>query len=314
MNHPLVSIIVPTLNRYMSLYNCIKSISSQSYTNIEIIIIDDGSSDLTKSAVEKMEDRRIKYIRNQSNLGASASRNKGIRNAKGKYIAFCDDDDQFTKNKILAQTKFMEKHSNYALTYTNAFIRDGDKKYLFSDKLTQNTFSKLLLENSQILTPTVMIRANILNESGLFDEKLNVCEDYDLWLRIASKNTYNFIDKPLSIINKSRVSLTSDASRFFRESVKVKMININKYKDKLPSNIVSKAYSQLYYQKGKYYYFGNNIHLARTNYKKSIYLNPFKVKTYLYFLITYFNKKYFDQYIIPFYELIKKRSYKKNWD
>ena len=108
MNKPLVTVIIPTYNRAKTIERSINSVLSQSYSNLELIVVDDGSSDNTKSVVENIDDSRVRYIW-QNNSGACAARNNGINNARGEYIAFNDSDDTWKPNKLEKQLEVVTK-------------------------------------------------------------------------------------------------------------------------------------------------------------------------------------------------------------
>ncbi len=193
-----ISVIIPTYNRFESLKRAIKSVLSQSYKAYEIIVVDDGSEDLTCKI--KDEFKNIKYIY-KSNAGVSSARNLGIQKASGEWVAFLDDDDEWETDKLALQTALHVKNPSLHVSYTDEkWIRDKKevkvpKKYQkFGGYIYEKCLSHCIIAPS-----SVMIRKSLFDEIGLFDESLEVCEDYELWLRITCKYEVGLLSKALII-------------------------------------------------------------------------------------------------------------------
>lgn len=186
----LVSIIIPTYNRKAYLETAVDSVLKQTFSNFELIIIDDGSNDGTDSLANSLwqKDERIKYIY-QSNKGVSSARNMGIKNARGELIGFLDSDDYWLEDKLEIQTEFFDSHPECDICHTDEkWIKNGvfqkiPKKY---QKEGGDIFEKAL-ELCAIGPSTVLMKREIFDKIGLFDESLPACEDYDMWLRITAK-------------------------------------------------------------------------------------------------------------------------------
>ena len=194
----LVSAIIPTYNNAAFLPEAIDSVISQTYPNIEIIIVNDGSTDNTNEVLRKYLDRII-YIE-QENAGPASARNTGIHQARGEYIAFLDADDIWMPTKIEEQLKIFSQNPNASLVYSRMVnFDDRSSKNLsviprkvFSGRI----FDQLLVENL-IALPTVIVRSNILDRIGLFDESLFTAEDWNLYLRIARDHEIIGVNKVL---------------------------------------------------------------------------------------------------------------------
>ena len=192
-NGPLVSVIVPSYNRVDLLPDTVDSILSQTFDDFELIIVDNMSEDGTESYVNGLKDPRIKYYRNPNNGIIAVNRNLGIKNSKGKYIAFCDDDDLWLPYKLEQQIEFMGKNEDIGLCggYEATIDTNGQLR-LFPQKesvvFRYYDFYNLLRCN-HIDTCTAMVRASCLDDIGIFDEDPSLVgiEDYDLWLAIARK-------------------------------------------------------------------------------------------------------------------------------
>jgi len=196
--NPLVSVIIPTHNRQDFLVEAIESILQQQYPSVELIVVDDGSTDNTRAVVAAYPSVSYEY---QENKGPGAARNRGIVRAAGTLICFLDSDDLWDPEKLAVQVSYMKTTEDCMISYTNEqWIRNGrqvnqKKKHR---KYSGNIFNRCV--PLCIISPSsVMIRREVFDRVGLFDETLPVCEDYDLWLRIAARYAVHFIDRNLII-------------------------------------------------------------------------------------------------------------------
>lgn len=181
------SVIIPVYNRPKLIQRAIKSVIEQSKSAQEIIVINDGSTDQTKSALKAYQNDII--IIDQPNLGVSAARNAGIRIAKNEWLAFLDSDDEWHKDKLLRAETFNDKNPRYKIFQSDEiWIRNGKR---VNPKIKHQKFNGWIYKQSLplcIVSPSaVIIHKNVFLDVGLFDEKFFVCEDYDLWLRISRK-------------------------------------------------------------------------------------------------------------------------------
>ena len=192
-----ISVIIPTFNRKETLKRAIQSLVMQSYTPYEIIVIDDGSDDGTK---EWLKDNfpNVKYIY-QMNSGVSSARNKGIKFARGDWIALLDSDDEWLPSKLKDQANEIELNPAAKFLHTNEiWIRNGVRvNQMKKHKKYGGYIFEKCLDMCRISPSSVLIKKDIFDEIGMFDETLKVCEDYDLWLRFASKYPVHFLDQPL---------------------------------------------------------------------------------------------------------------------
>ena len=192
-----ISVIIPTFNRKKTLARAIQSVISQSLSPYEILIIDDGSNDGTKEWV-KENFQNIKYIY-QNNHGVSSARNVGIENAYGDWVAFLDSDDEWLPNKLYKQVKAIASNPEVKFFHTNEiWIRNGVRvNQMKKHKKYGGYIFEKCLDICRVSPSSVLIKKEVLDNIGVFDESLRVCEDYDLWLRITSKYPVVFIDLPL---------------------------------------------------------------------------------------------------------------------
>jgi glycosyltransferase involved in cell wall biosynthesis len=197
---PRVSVIIPTYNRLPMLKEAVQSVLTQDYEDFELIVVDDGSTDGTSEEMKRYGGR-VKVIEQTENRGVSAARNRGILQAKGKYIAFLDSDDLWAKGKLKIQAAFLDDNPHYPLCYTDEiWIRKGKR---VNPMKKHAKFSGWIFEKClplcTISPSSAMMRKTLFSKVGLFDEALPVCEDYDFWLRVSARFPIFFIDKKLIV-------------------------------------------------------------------------------------------------------------------
>ena len=194
----LVSAIIPTYNRQHFLREAIESVLQQDYSHYELIIVDDGSTDATRDLIAAYP---VAQYLHQKNQGVSAARNRGIAHARGSLITFLDSDDLWLPHKLSAEVHLLEERHDVPVVYSDEiWIRSGRR---VNPKKKHQKYSGMIFEHCLplcIISPSsVMIRREILEAVGVFDESLPVCEDYDLWLRISAYYPIGFIEKPLIV-------------------------------------------------------------------------------------------------------------------
>ncbi|MCW8929210.1 MAG: glycosyltransferase [Gammaproteobacteria bacterium] len=185
---PLVSIIISCYNHQDYITTCIESIMQQTYNNIELIVIDDGSSDNSAEILEQLSAKYHFSFEQQANMGLTKTLNKAIKKAKGKYIAPLGSDDYLMLDKTEKQVKFLESHPDIAVVGGNILCINDEGQIKAKQRITpyrEIDFKAVFLTPKQIpAAPTVMIRADVLQEVGGFNIDCNL-EDLDLWLRIT---------------------------------------------------------------------------------------------------------------------------------
>ena len=195
MNPPLVSVIIPTFNRGYCVAESIRSVLAQG--ELELIVVNDGSKDAT--AKELASFPNIQVINLAENHGVSYARNKGLERARGSLICFLDSDDLWEEGKLKAQVQWMQLHPECMAVYTDEiWIRNGvrvnpmKKHQKYSGDIFRQSLPLCIVSPS-----SVMLRKSVLDEVGGFDELMPVCEDYDLWLRIAVRYPFKFLREKL---------------------------------------------------------------------------------------------------------------------
>lgn len=197
MEEKLVSVIIPNYNRSNLIISTVQSVLNQSYSNLEIIIVDDYSSDDSRDTIMSLmkKDSRIKKIFLESNKGANYCRNIGVSVAEGEYIAFLDSDDEFEENKIEVQVNCMEKmNEQVGIIFTNISVNGKAIGKMENQKVHLN---KIMFRNELGGFSTVFLKKTVFNEIGGLDEDLKSCQDWEFYLRVLSKYDGYYISLPL---------------------------------------------------------------------------------------------------------------------
>ena len=191
-----VSVIIPTYNRIRTLSRALDSVLAQTRTVDEIIVIDDGSTDSTVDLV--LGNYPQVTLLQQPNLGVSAARNLGIREATSDWIALLDSDDRWLPTKLEAQFALLEEHPDHRLCHTEeTWIRNGKRvNQMHKHRKGGGHIYSQCLPLCVISPSSTLLHRTLFEEAGLFDETLPACEDYDLWLRICVREPVLFVDTP----------------------------------------------------------------------------------------------------------------------
>ncbi len=197
-NHrPLVSVVIPTCNRAGLLRRAIASVLRQTYDHIEVIVIDDASTDDTRNVVESFGDQRIRYLRHASNQGGAATRNTGIDAATGEYIAFLDDDDEWVPEKTQKQLEVLTRFDAVLCTCQvngRSMAKQTARATITLEDLKRSPYA---VGGTGVL----MAKAAIVKELR-FDETLRISQDWDLFIRLAQKCEIAYLNEPLLIYNE----------------------------------------------------------------------------------------------------------------
>jgi len=299
-----ISIIIPTYNYAQYICEAIESVLNQTYKDFEIIVVDDGSTDNTKEVIKPYLNK-IKYIY-QQNSGPSSARNRGIKEAKGEYIAFLDADDIWLPQKLELQIKFMEKEKEVGLIFSDMILFNEKgiiknsflKQKLFFNKLPikplsstekviyDNVFNALLQENF-IPTNTVIAKKECFNKVGFFDETLFSVEDRDMWLRIGLFYDIGFINFPLVLTRFHETNISANQELALKSRLKVmkKFLNYSNLPIK-SKKIIKQTINKIYFDLGYLYFTCEKFSLSRIYFRKFLKKNPFMFKPWIYILLS----------------------------
>lgn len=222
---PLVTVVIPAFNAERYIAEALASVRAQTLTDVEVLLIDDGSTDGTLGEAKRFIGSLDLTIVQQANAGASAARNAGIRRARGEYCAFLDADDVMLPELLATQTAVFETDPDLGLVLTDVTTFDDrgpihKTRWNFSEPRAGTALDRLLLENF-VTTSAVMAPTQRLLEAGLFNEKRRVAEDYELWLRMAARWKVGLVDRPLVRYRYRPGSLSHDKLYSARSALEV---------------------------------------------------------------------------------------------
>ncbi len=220
---PLISVIVPVHNGEKTIKNTIDSVLIQSFTDFELIVVNDGSQDSTLAAINEIKDARIRVF-SFPNSGVSVSRNRGLAEAKGEFISFLDADDLWTPDKLESQLKALQEKQQAAVAYSWSDWIDESGQFLRAGghiTVNGNAYEKLLLRDFVESGSNPLIRRKALEEVGTFDESLAFAEDWDLWLRLAARYEYVAVPSPQILYRISPKSASFNVWKMEAGSLKV---------------------------------------------------------------------------------------------
>lgn len=203
----LVSCIVPTYKRANMILHAINSILNQTYSNLELLVVDDnepGSEDSIQleRVLSGVEDPRFRLIRQEHHINGAAARNAGIREANGEFIAFLDDDDEWMLNKLTIQKAYLDEHPGYdAVAVLCSFYRGDTLLYHSKAYTEENLHYRVLSRQVSIFMPSVLFKREALDKSGYFDEALLRHQDVQLMVNFLRKNKMAVIDQQLVVVH-----------------------------------------------------------------------------------------------------------------
>lgn len=246
MEQPLVSVVIPTFNRGKCIADTIKSVANQTYSNFEIIVIDDCSTDNTKEIINSLCYQNVRYFCLEHNSGAQVARNKGIKEAKGEWIAFLDSDDLWDATKLMSQMKVAQQHDfkKHIVIHSDCIIssEQGRIKKVWNMPITNGYAYDLLLSRPSTLFPSILTSKQSLELIGLLDEEVVAYQEWDTSIQLAkicefihiqeplftytqhqdetiSKNKYKEILGYYYIINKYRAEIIKNSGSIWKEHI-----------------------------------------------------------------------------------------------
>ena len=287
-----VSVVIPAYNKANLTVKVVESVLNQTYKDIEIIVVDDGSTDDTRQLICAYGDK-IKYVY-KKNGGACSARNVGINLASGEYIGLLDCDDLYLPEKIKLSVDFLEKHPDFGFVHSAAYFTDDKDNILriFSHYKSRRTgwIGKDLLFRDFICNSTVIVRKSCFKKVGFFDESIFTPGDWDMWLRLAENYKAGYIDKPLVSYRVSSGYNLSHIEQMKKEEFKIldkaflRNLDLNSY-DK------NKAISNIHYRCFISYLLTGNFSKAKSELISSIQKNKINLILSLLFLFLIFTPK-----------------------
>ncbi len=277
MKTKLVSIIIPTRNRALLLRRAINSILKQTFQDFEVIVVDDSSTDNTKEII-KFKDKRIRYfLKKRKPHNPASTRNDGIKKAKGEYVAFLDDDDEWLPEKLEKQMKVFSGNKNIIVVHSNYYLikDDGVFKKGYKLKLEGNVSLKDFVYKG--ITPSTAIIKKKYLKKELFDENLNCAEDRELFIRISKYGEIAFCSEFLVNVYKHKKNTTLN----LKNKIESEEYFIKKYLKELTEQKLLWIY---FYRLGSLNISNKEFKKARTYFSRTIKLRPLFFRAYPYYV------------------------------
>ncbi len=215
---PKVSVVIPAYNAMAYLPETLESVFRQTFTDFEVLIINDGSSDHIVQWVAQITDPRVKLI-SQENQGLPGARNTGIAYARGEYVAFVDADDLWQPTKIERQVRCLEDKPEVGLVYTWTALIDEQSNptgRVYAFDAEGNVWEQLLVGDPISNGSSCMVRRSCFETVGVFDRSLTSAEDYDMWLRIAARYPFAVVREPLTLYRQHFSSVSKNRQRMLQ--------------------------------------------------------------------------------------------------
>ena len=287
---PKVSVIIPTHNRAHFLRDAISSVLSQTFQDVEIIVVDDASTDNTSEVVAAFNDERIRFLRHDTNKGGSAARNTGILASKCDYIAFLDDDDEWLPDKLRKQMEILlASPPEVGGVYTGCLDVDKASGKVIRQRIPTkrgNLSHELVIENCVGGTSTMLLKKVCLEHVGLFDESLPRSQDYDLWIRISQEFLFECVQEPLFKYHVHDRKISTD----LRAVAKGLDLLATKYAS---YPLSKKFYSNDYVDFGIMYCLSGDMHEGRKAFLRAVKLSPLQLRGYFNLCLSLFGARNF---------------------
>jgi len=285
---PAVSVIIPTYNRANLLADSLNSVAAQTFTDYEIIVVDDGSEDGTREYIAATT-QDIRYLW-QANQGVAEARNHALRVSRSELVAFLDSDDLWKPTFLERTVGRLRERPHEALVFTDFLSTDvngrtvrGHRKKPYGGDVTARLFNSTFIHTS-----AAVARTSILRDAGGFDGRLTHNEDYDLWLRLSLRHQFGLIPEPLCLRRLHQDSLSHDGCS--PEILLRKADLLHRFyeqgggKSKIPEDPARKRLARLYYTAGKAFLRAGRPRQARHVLCRSMQFRRMRIKTWLWYL------------------------------
>jgi glycosyltransferase involved in cell wall biosynthesis len=288
---PQVSVVIPTYNRAEFLRSAIASVLNQTYQDFEIIVVDDGSKDNTEDVVCHFNNRKIRYVRHETNKGVTVARNTGVLNSKGAIIAFLDDDDEWLPQKLTRQMAVLRRSPlQTGAVYTGLLRVDHRTGKILGEWIPTkrgDLFDELCFENCVGTASTVLLRKECFNTLGLFDEDICFGEEYDMWIRVSKRFLFECVNEPLVKYRVHPAKLSTN----YELVISGLEAQLRKHEVFFRSN--KKGYSYRYLSLGTLYCYVGNMGRGRVAFLTAIKLYPWGLRHYYNWCLSLLSAAYF---------------------
>lgn len=289
-DNPTVSVVILTYNRAHLVGRAIQSVLDQTYQDFEIVIVDDASTDNTEEVVKSFNDGRLRYIRHKENSGgAAAPKNTGIKAARGEYIAFLSDDDEWLPHMLEKQTnKFRCVSSDVGVVYSGhaSFSTESGKKVAERMPIERGHVFELMLEKLILGDLTPLVRKECFRRVGVFDTQFLSCEWWDMLIRISKYYKFDFVPE---ILCKYYIHSEQGTASLERRIEGLDRLT-RKYQNYLPKTLISNRFRRL----GSLCCYQGDFRKASRYFREAINNNPRDIYTYPRFLLSKFAPKLYE--------------------
>lgn len=272
-SQPLVSIIIPCYNHERYVQDCIQSVIDQTYSNIELIIIDDGSKDnsiqVIESLIKECQSRFIRFeFRSRPNKGLSATLNEALEWIRGKYVASIASDDLIMPNKLSKQVSFLENNNEFVAVFGGTVLIDDNSKTVgrVLPPRRSYSFKDIILNKHNLPAPTQLIRMSAMKQTGGYKEGLLI-EDWYMWLKLSSLGEIFCDEEAVSFYRKHSTNTSSDLEKMHQGRIEV----LEYFRD---NSLYDEALKQIYWVKHFRNFLNGNAPLR--NFALICYTNPIK--------------------------------------
>ena len=275
---PRVSVVMAAYNYGQYIAQAIQSVIDQTYTDWELVVVDDGSKDNTRDIVQPfLEDRRIRYFW-QENRGQPQTKNRGIGLSRGSLIAFLDADDAWMPTKLDRQVELFDRDPQLGVAYTGRCLIDPDGNRLAVEDRDMVRGLVLRIAIRRTIPPfsSSIVRRSVLDDVGLFDETIQLAIDYELWMRVARKYSFDYVDEPLLLYRTGHANLSrrSDERRaLVLDKILPEFLARPGVSDELGNRAIAEAYADTYLNQA-HDERSRSLRLALTSHMKAIRAAP----------------------------------------
>jgi glycosyltransferase involved in cell wall biosynthesis len=280
----LVSIVIPTYNRAQLIERAVHSTLSQTFTDLEVIIVDDASTDNTRDRINTLKrvDQRINYLWHDSNRGAQAARNTGIAAASGPYVAFLDSDNQWLPQKLERQMAlFSNKSTSPGVVYCgySKVSPAGDVLHEYVPRYRGSVYKQTLVDWLTD-TSTIVVRKDILEKIHSFDDTVSSHQEWDLCIRLARECEFDFVPECLAIYHEH--TLPSISKDYLRDACGYATI-VETHREAILSECGRRVFSEHCLKTGRLFVLAGRFDLARASFLTSLRYYPLNIKAMLHF-------------------------------
>ena len=291
---PLVSVIMPTYDRAAVVKEAVESVLRQTYLHLELLVIDDGSTDDTLERLNQISDKRLRVIL-ANHRGAASARNQGLKEAKGEFIGFCDSDDLWVPEKLVWQVDYLAKHPEAGLVYGDVMSFRGGKietpSYFKERAPRDGQVFFDMIEKNFIPNVSILVRKACLDEVGSFNESLKTSEDYELWLRFCQRFQVGHVEEVLVKVRRHSGNITSDDQTTCENHLAVLNSVKSRFKGRIPKSVMHKAYARTYRHMGYNHLLHRRFKESQWALLQSLQFDPFSPATYRYWAASLLPKK-----------------------